>query len=159
MRISDCRSDVCSSDLLAVLRIDTKGEKLPHLEFRDSDDLEVGDLVVAIGDPFGVGQTVTQGIISGLGRTGIGDLDAQSYIQTDAAINPGNSGGALVTMDGKLAGINSAIFTKSGGSIGIGFAIPANPVSSTVARALAGKGIKQIGNSAGRGRVGQIGYI
>lgn len=128
---------------LAVLRIDTKGEKLPHLEFRDSDDLEVGDLVVAIGDPFGVGQTVTQGIISGLGRTGIGDLDAQSYIQTDAAINPGNSGGALVTMDGKLAGINSAIFTKSGGSIGIGFAIPANLVSSTVASALAGKGIKR----------------
>src|SRR3546814_178615 len=98
---------------LAVLRIDTKGEKLPHLEFRDSDDLEVGDLVVAIGDPFGVGQTVTQGIISGLGRTGIGDLDAQSYIQTAAAINPGNSGGALVTMDGKLAGINSATFPKS----------------------------------------------
>lgn len=128
---------------LAVLRIDTKGEKLPHLEFRDSDDLEVGDLVVAIGDPFGVGQTVTQGIISGLGRTGVGDLDAQSYIQTDAAINPGNSGGALVTMDGKLAGINSAIFTKSGGSIGIGFAIPANLVSSTVASALAGKGIKR----------------
>src|SRR3546814_2690693 len=82
-------------------------------------------------------------IISGLGRTGIGDLDAQSYIQTDAAINPGNSGGALVTMDGKLAGINSAIFTKSGGSIGIGFAIPANLVSSTVASALAGKGIKR----------------
>jgi serine protease Do len=128
---------------LAVLRIDTKGEKLPHLEFRDSDDLEVGDLVVAIGNPFGVGQTVTQGIVSGLGRTGIGDLDAQSFIQTDAAINPGNSGGALVTMDGKLAGINSAIFTKSGGSIGIGFAIPANLVSSTVASALAGKGIKR----------------
>ncbi|WP_370153201.1 Do family serine endopeptidase [Ferrovibrio sp.] len=126
---------------LAVLRIDTRGEQLPHLEFRDSDDLQVGDLVMAIGNPFGVGQTVTQGIVSGLGRTGVGNLDAQSFIQTDAAINPGNSGGALVGMDGKLAGINTAIFSKSGGSVGIGFAIPSNLVASTVASAVAGKGI------------------
>ncbi|WP_298727788.1 DegQ family serine endoprotease [uncultured Ferrovibrio sp.] len=128
---------------LAVLRIDAAGESLPFLEFQDSDSLQVGDLVVAIGNPFGVGQTVTQGIISALGRTGIGDLAAQSFIQTDAAINPGNSGGALVTMDGKLAGINTAIFTRTGGSVGIGFAIPSNLVSSTVASALAGKGIKR----------------
>ena len=128
---------------LAVLRIDTEGEILPHLEFRDSDDLQVGDLVVAIGNPFGVGQTVTQGIVSALGRSGVGGLDAQSFIQTDAAINPGNSGGGLVTMDGRLAGINTAIFSKSGGSIGIGFAIPSNLVSATVASALAGKGIRR----------------
>jgi Do/DeqQ family serine protease len=128
---------------LAILRIDAGGESLPFLPFKDSDDLNVGDLVVAIGNPFGVGQTVTQGIISALGRTGVGDLDAQSFIQTDAAINPGNSGGALVTMDGKLAGINTAIFSRSGGSIGIGFAIPSNLVASTVASALAGKGIKR----------------
>jgi Do/DeqQ family serine protease len=128
---------------LAVLRIDTRGESLPFLEFRDSDELQVGDLVVAIGNPFGVGQTVTQGIVSALGRTGIGDADAQSFIQTDAAINPGNSGGALVTMDGKLAGVNTAIYSRSGGSIGIGFAIPSNLVASTVSSALAGKGIKR----------------
>lgn len=128
---------------LAVLRIDAQGESLPYLQFQNSDDLEVGDLVVAIGNPFGVGQTVTQGIISALGRTGIGDLAAQSFIQTDAAINPGNSGGALVTLDGKLAGINTAIFSRTGGSVGIGFAIPSNLVASTVASALAGKGIRR----------------
>jgi len=128
---------------LAILRIDTHGEVLPHLEFRDSDDLAVGDLVLAIGNPFGVGQTVTQGIVSALGRSGIGDGDTQSFIQTDAAINPGNSGGALITTDGKLAGINTAIFSKSGGSIGIGFAIPSNLVASTLASALTGKGIRR----------------
>lgn len=128
---------------LAILRIDTGGESLPFLSFQDSDELQVGDLVVAIGNPFGVGQTVTQGIVSALGRSGVGDLDAQSFIQTDAAINPGNSGGALITLDGKLAGINTAIFSRSGGSIGIGFAIPSNLVASTVASALAGKGIKR----------------
>ncbi|MGL1213316.1 trypsin-like peptidase domain-containing protein, partial [Vibrio parahaemolyticus] len=80
----------------------TKGEHLPVLAFRDSDDIEIGDLVLAVGNPFGVGQTVTQGIVSGLSRTGVGDGDTQSFIQTDAAINPGNSGGALVTMDGRL---------------------------------------------------------
>ncbi len=115
---------------LAVLKIDTGGEELPALEFMDSDDLEVGDLVLALGNPFGVGQTVTSGIVSALARTQVGVTDFQFFIQTDAAINPGNSGGALVTMDGTLAGINTAIFSRSGGSIGIGFAIPANRVSS-----------------------------
>jgi serine protease Do len=117
---------------LAVLKIDTGGHPLPYLELRDSDDLAVGDLVLAIGNPFGVGQTVTSGIISALARTGVGIADYNSFIQTDAAINPGNSGGALVTMDGKLAGINSAIFSKSGGSHGIGFAVPSNMVRSVL---------------------------
>lgn len=118
---------------LAVLRVDTKGEKLSFLEFRDSDTLQVGDLVLAIGDPFGVGQTVTSGIVSALARTHVGISDLNFFIQTDAAINPGNSGGALITMDGKVAGINTAIFSKSGGSHGIGFAIPSNMVRSVIA--------------------------
>jgi serine protease Do len=114
---------------LAVLRIEAKGEKLPYLEIKDSDQAEIGDLVLAIGNPFGVGQTVTSGIISAVTHRavgGTGDLDY--FIQTDAAINPGNSGGALITMDGRLVGINAAIFSKSGGSIGIGFAVPSNMV-------------------------------
>ncbi|MDA0240497.1 MAG: trypsin-like peptidase domain-containing protein, partial [Proteobacteria bacterium] len=123
---SDERTD------LAVLRIDTGGRSLPHLTFRDSDDLEVGDLVLAIGNPFGVGQTVTSGIVSALARTQVGINDLNFFIQTDAAINPGNSGGALVTMDGKLVGVNSAIYSRSGGSIGIGFAIPANMVQTVM---------------------------
>lgn len=134
---ADPRSD------LAVLRIDVQGETLPYLEFSDSDELLVGDLVVAIGNPFGVGQTVTQGIVSAVGRAISDDLTAQSFIQTDAAINPGNSGGALLTLDGRVAGINTAIFSRSGGSIGIGFAIPSNLVASTVASAMAGKGIRR----------------
>jgi len=113
---------------LALLKIDTKGEKLPTLQLRDSDELEVGDLVLAIGDPFGVGQTVTSGIVSGLARTQTGINDFGFFIQTDAAINPGNSGGALVSLDGRVVGINTAIFSKSGGSVGIGFAIPSNIV-------------------------------
>ena len=117
---------------LAVLKIDTGGRPLPYLELRDSDDLAVGDLVLAIGNPFGVGQTVTSGIISALARTGVGITDYNSFIQTDAAINPGNSGGALVSMDGRLVGINSAIFSKSGGSHGIGFAVPSNMVRSVL---------------------------
>ena len=117
---------------LAVLEIDTGGEKLPFLEFRDSDEIEVGDLVLAIGNPFGVGQTVTSGIVSAVARTQVGISDLSFFIQTDAAINPGNSGGALVAMDGKLVGINSAIFSKSGGSLGIGFAIPSNMVRSVI---------------------------
>ncbi|MDG3441897.1 DegQ family serine endoprotease [Nitrospirillum amazonense] len=117
---------------LAVLRIDTKGEKLPTLDLGDSDSIQVGDLVLAIGNPFGVGQTVTSGIVSALARTGVGVSDFNFFIQTDAAINPGNSGGALITMDGKLAGINSAIYSRSGGSVGIGFAIPADMVRSVV---------------------------
>lgn len=118
---------------LAVLRVDPGGEKLPNLEFRDSDDLEVGDLVLAIGNPFGVGQTVTSGIVSALARTQVGISDLNFFIQTDAAINPGNSGGALISMDGGLVGVNSAIFSKSGGSHGIGFAIPSNMVRSVLA--------------------------
>jgi Do/DeqQ family serine protease len=133
---ADKRSD------LAILRIEVPaGAVLPHLEFADSDALEVGDLVLAIGNPFGVGQTVTSGIVSALGRTDVGRLDTQSFIQTDAAVNPGNSGGPLVTMDGRIAGINTAIFSQTGGSVGIGFAIPANLVAATVASAAAGKGI------------------
>src|SRR3546814_2610315 len=86
----------------------------------DSDDLEVGDLVLAIGNPFGVGQTVTSGIVSALARTSVGASDYRFFIQTDAAINPGNSGGALIDMRGRLVGINSAIYSRSGGSLGIG---------------------------------------
>ncbi|RMF10519.1 MAG: DegQ family serine endoprotease [Alphaproteobacteria bacterium] len=121
---------------LAVLKIDAEGEKLPYLELRDSDTVEVGDLVLAIGNPFGVGQTVTSGIVSAVARTNVGITDYQFFIQTDAAINPGNSGGALVTLDGKLVGVNTAIFSRSGGSNGIGFAIPANMVSTVVSAAL-----------------------
>jgi len=104
------------------------GATFPFLEFANSDELEVGDLVLAIGDPFGVGQTVTSGIVSALARTQVGISDYQFFIQTDAAINPGNSGGALIDMEGKLVGINTAIFTHSGDSSGIGFAIPSNMV-------------------------------
>ena len=120
---------------LAILRINLHdGERLPALELRDSDELEVGDLVLAIGNPFGVGQTVTSGIVSAVARTTVGISDFRFFIQTDAAINPGNSGGALVSMDGRLVGINTAIFSRDGGgSIGIGFAIPANMVRSVVA--------------------------
>jgi serine protease Do len=118
--LADAKTD------LAVLKIDIKGEKLPTLDFADSDRLQVGDLVLAIGDPFGVGQTVTMGIVSALARTQVSASDYQFFIQTDAAINPGNSGGALVTMSGQLAGINTAIFSRTGQYAGIGFAIPAN---------------------------------
>jgi len=120
---------------LTVLRIDTGGEELPSLPFRDSDQVEVGDIVLAIGNPFGVGQTVTSGIVSALARTQVGINDFSFFIQTDAAINPGNSGGALVTLDGKLLGINTAIYSRSGGSIGIGFAVPSNMVRTVVASA------------------------
>lgn len=111
---------------LAVLRIQRPDRPFPALAFGDSDALEVGDLVLALGNPFGVGQTVTSGIVSALARTGVQTSDYGFFIQTDAAINPGNSGGALVNMRGELVGINSTIFTRSGGSLGIGFAIPAN---------------------------------
>ncbi|MCP4183938.1 MAG: DegQ family serine endoprotease [Hyphomicrobiales bacterium] len=112
---------------LAVLQIRSK-DKFPIIPIGDSDDLEVGDLILAVGNPFGVGQTVTSGIISALARSQIGVSDFGFFIQTDAAINPGNSGGALVDMRGQLIGINTAIFSKSGGSHGIGFAIPSNMV-------------------------------
>lgn len=112
---------------LAVLRVrDTSGVTFPAISFADSDALLVGDLVLAIGNPFGVGQTVTSGIVSALARTGVEASDYEFFIQTDAAINPGNSGGALVDMSGQLVGINTAIYSQSGGSVGIGFAIPAN---------------------------------
>lgn len=117
---------------LAVLKLVEPLGNLPVLEFSDSDQLEVGDLVLAIGNPFGVGQTVTSGIVSALARTSVGISDFRSFIQTDAAINPGNSGGALVTADGKLAGINTAIYSRDGGNVGIGFAIPANMVRTTL---------------------------
>lgn len=120
---------------IALLKIDPAGAELPVLELADSDALEVGDLVLAIGNPFGVGQTVTSGIISALARTRRGINDYGFFIQTDAAINPGNSGGALVTLDGRLAGINTAIVSRSGGSVGIGFAIPANMVRTVIAAA------------------------
>jgi Do/DeqQ family serine protease len=123
---------------LAILKIDVGDEELPALPFADSDKLEVGDLVLAIGNPFGVGQTVTSGIVSALARTQVGVADYQFFIQTDAAINPGNSGGALVNMRGELVGINTAIFSRSGGSIGIGFSIPSNMVETVVASAEAG---------------------
>lgn len=117
---------------LAMLRIDPGRERLPFLQFRDSDTLEVGDLVLAIGNPFGFRQTVTSGIVSALARTQAGISDLGFFIQTDAAINPGNSGGALVTMDGKLVGINTVIFSQTGNSIGIGFAVPSNMVQSVI---------------------------
>lgn len=117
---------------LALLTIDTQGESLPFLTLYDSDKLEVGDMVLAIGNPFGVGQTVTSGIVSALARTTVGAGDFQFFIQTDAAINPGNSGGALVNMEGKLAGVNTAILSSSGGSNGVGFAIPANMVRTII---------------------------
>lgn len=128
---------------IAILRIDGGDGKFPSLQFEDSDNLEVGDLVLAIGNPFGVGQTVTSGIVSALGRSEIGRADIQSYIQTDAAINPGNSGGALVDMSGRLIGINTAIYSGSGGSHGVGFAIPSNLVRLYVDSALSGKKIQR----------------
>jgi serine protease Do len=128
---------------LAVLRLDAPGVTFPFLDFEDSEGLQVGDIVLAIGNPFGVGQTVTSGIVSALARTRAGISDYQFFIQTDAAINPGNSGGALVDMDGRLVGINTAIFSRSGGSLGIGFAIPSNMVRQVVKSALKGNKIKR----------------
>jgi Do/DeqQ family serine protease len=123
---------------LAILRIKDGREQFPVLDFADSDALQVGDMVLAIGNPFGVGQTVTHGIVSAVARTQVGISDYRFFVQTDAAINPGNSGGALVDLTGKLIGINTAIFTRSGGSQGIGFAIPANMVRVVVASAKSG---------------------
>ncbi len=122
---------------LAVLRV-KGGGTFPVMELGDSDALEVGDIVLAIGNPFGVGQTVTQGIVSALARTQVGISDYGFFVQTDASINPGNSGGALVDLNGRLAGINSAIFSQSGGSVGIGFAIPVNMVKIIIGAAKGG---------------------
>nr|WP_325166738.1 Do family serine endopeptidase [Devosia oryziradicis] len=130
--IEDAQTD------LAVLRVRDPGStNFPAITFSDSDALQVGDLVLAIGNPFGVGQTVTSGIVSALARTGVESSDYEFFIQTDAAINPGNSGGALVDLDGRLVGINTAIYSQTGGSVGIGFAIPAN-----MARLVADAGVK-----------------
>ena len=109
---------------LAVIKVNAKN--LPAITFASSEKLDIGDIVLAIGNPFGVGQTVTQGIISALGRNHLGINTFENFIQTDASINPGNSGGALINTEGNLVGINSAIYSRTGGSMGIGFAIPAN---------------------------------
>jgi Do/DeqQ family serine protease len=133
--LRDERSD------LAVLRLKNTRERFAAIELGNSDALEVGDVVLALGNPFGVGQTVTHGIVSALARTQVGITDYQFFIQTDAAINPGNSGGALVDLGGRLVGINTAIFSRSGGSQGIGFAIPANMVRGVIASAQGGSSV------------------
>ena len=130
--LDDARADI------AVLKIDLKGESLPTLAIDDRSDVQVGDLVLAIGDPFGVGQTVTNGIVSAMNRTAVSQTDFSSYIQTDAAINPGNSGGPLVDMNGNLIGLNTFIVSQSGGSAGVGFAIPAAMVRQVVNAAVGG---------------------
>jgi len=127
---------------LALLRVDTRGQALPYARLRPSDELQVGDLVLAIGNPFGVGQTVTSGIVSALARSSLNISDFNFFIQTDAAVNPGNSGGPLVAMDGGVVGINTAIYSQSGGSLGIGFAIPTEMVQSVIAAEAGGsKGV------------------
>ena len=128
--LADDRTD------LAVLKIDTGEDPLPTLGYADTRDVEVGDLVLAIGNPFGVGQTVTSGIISATARTDVGVSDYAFFLQTDAAVNPGNSGGALINVDGELVGVNTAIYSRSGGSNGIGFAIPAEMVRRVVDAAI-----------------------
>lgn len=133
--ISDERTDI------AVLRLRDVKRALPTIPFGDSEAMEVGDLVIAIGNPFGLGQTVTSGIVSGIARTSVGITDFRSFIQTDAAINPGNSGGALINVRGDLIGINTAIFSKSGGSQGIGFAVPASMVRRVLSSALSGQAL------------------
>jgi Do/DeqQ family serine protease len=131
--LADPRAD------LAVLKIDVGSERLPVLAIDDREKLEVGDLVLAIGNPFGVGQTVTNGIVSATARSNVGITDFGFFIQTDAAINPGNSGGPLVDMDGNLVGINTAILSRSGQSSGVGFAIPAQMARQIVGAALGGE--------------------
>lgn len=128
---------------LAILKIEP-GEDMPFLPLRDSDEVEVGELVLAIGNPFGVGQTVSSGIVSGLARSGTATGSARGYfLQTDAPINPGNSGGALIDINGRLIGVNTRILTRSGGSNGIGFAIPSNLVAQFLAQARAGTAVFQ----------------
>ncbi|MDR3510822.1 MAG: Do family serine endopeptidase [Caulobacteraceae bacterium] len=136
--LADSRADV------AVLKIDVGAEKLPVLALDSRDDAQVGDLVLAIGDPFGVGQTVTNGIVSALARSGVGITDVSYFIQTDAAINPGNSGGALVDMNGDMIGMNTAILSQSGTSSGVGFAIPAALVKRVVETALSGGSVSSV---------------
>ena len=119
---------------VAVLKI--KAKNLTEIHLADSNNLEVGDFVIAIGNPFGLGQTVTTGVVSALGRTGLGIEGYENFIQTDASINPGNSGGALVNLRGELVGINTAIIAPSGGNVGIGFAIPINMANSSMQQIL-----------------------
>ncbi len=126
------------TDLALLKIVDDGAVNLPFLEFGNPESLEVGDLVLAIGNPFGVGQTVTSGIVSALARTAVGISNYEFFIQTDAAINPGNSGGALINMHGKLIGVNTAIFSKGGGSNGIGFATPASMARALMANHHAG---------------------
>ncbi len=120
---------------VAVVQI--RADHLQALPLADSSQLHVGDYVAAVGDPFGLGQTVTAGIVSALGRSGLGDSRYQNFIQTDASINPGNSGGALVNLRGQLVGINTMIFSPSGGNVGIGFAIPSNLISEVMKQLIA----------------------
>jgi Do/DeqQ family serine protease len=127
------------TDLVA-LRLKTSEKDLPYLTFKNSDEVEVGDIVLAVGNPFGLGHTVTMGIISGLSRSQFGMQDYRSYIQTDASINPGNSGGALIGLDGRIVAINTFILSQSGGSIGIGFAIPSSLVLPVLASVDKGDG-------------------
>ena len=136
--MADTRADV------AVLKIDVGAERLSVLALDDRDDAQVGDLVLAIGDPFGVGQTVTNGIISAMARSGVGITDVSYFIQTDAAINPGNSGGALVDMNGDMIGMNTAILSQSGTSSGVGFAIPAALIRRVVETAVAGGQVSEV---------------
>src|SRR5690625_2595163 len=141
---------VIGSDLetdVAVIQIESKDIELSQLPIGDSDTLRVGDFVVAVGNPFGLGQTATSGIVSALGRTGLGIEGYEDFIQTDASINPGNSGGPLVNLDGELVGINAAILSPGGGNIGIGFAIPIN-----MARGIAEQLIEH--GEVQRGRIG-----
>ncbi len=148
--LADARTD------LAVLKLKTKKNIVfPVLDYQTEDDVKVGDLVLAIGNPFGVGQTVTSGIVSALARTQVGVSDFQSFIQTDAPINPGNSGGALVTMQGRLLGVNTAIYSRTGGSVGIGFAIPSNMVRRVVEAALGDGKIRRPWLGAGLQNVSQ----
>lgn len=132
--VMDERSDI------ALLRVEAKGESLPYAPLKPSENLEVGDIVIAIGNPFGVGQTVTSGIVSALSRSSLNINDFNFFIQTDAAINPGNSGGPLVDMNGGVVGINSAIYSRSGGSLGIGFAVPSEMVTTVIAAEKSGTG-------------------
>lgn len=131
--LSDKRTDI------AILRIPIGMIPLPFIEFGDSDKLKIGDMVVAIGNPFGIGQTVTSGIVSARSRTTAGVADFRFFIQTDAAINPGNSGGPLISTAGKLVGINTAIYSSSGGSQGLGFAVPINMVRPILESAIRGR--------------------
>lgn len=136
LALSDPASD------LAILRMKDVKHDLPFVSLKPSESLEVGDLVLAIGNPFGVGQTVTSGIVSAQGRSSLDINDFNFFIQTDAAINPGNSGGPLVALDGSVVGVNTAIYSRSGGSMGIGFAIPSEMVASVIAAEKAGQGGK-----------------